>query len=187
MGLTIFGTSDFSNATWVPEKNTRGTWNLIQTCLITLGLCVYSAVHLNCFQQGCSYWIKALVRAKWLLVALLAPEFIVFNAWSQRRQAVRLTKLLNRRSGQPEHVSILKRLWKRYKPHNGPKDEEKGRDNGAVEQISPVTRSGTGLTDHHHDQNVTDDIATESMSVRARKNTVISAKVSVSGLFSTIG
>ncbi len=32
---------------WIPEPNTRGTWSLLYSCIFTLALCVYSAIHLN--------------------------------------------------------------------------------------------------------------------------------------------
>ena len=111
MGLPIFGTSNYSNPNWVPEPNGRGTWGLVQTCLLTLGLCVYSAIHLNVFHRECAWWANLLIRCKWLLVALLAPEFIVFNAWSQRRQAMRIAHLLRKRYGQEEPRSLIFMAW----------------------------------------------------------------------------
>ena len=116
MGLPIFGISNYSNPQWVPEPNGRGTWGLVQTCLLTLGLCVYSAVHLNVFHRECNWWTRFLIRCKWLIVALLAPEFIVFNAWSQRRQAIRIARILRRRCNQGDPVSPIMKLWARARP-----------------------------------------------------------------------
>ena len=116
MGLPIFGASNYSDPQWVPEPDGRGTWGLVQTCLLTLGLCVYSAIHLNVFHRECKWWTRWLIRCKWLLVALLAPEFIVFNAWSQRRQAVRIAGMLRDRSGQEKLGSRILALWRRLWP-----------------------------------------------------------------------
>lgn len=110
MGLPIFGESNYSNPQWVNEPNNRGTYGLLQTCILTLGLCVYSAIHLNVFHKECGWWMRAFICTKWIIVALLAPEFVVLNAWSQRRQAVRIAQLLRRRAGQDEPrswISIL--------------------------------------------------------------------------------
>ena len=107
MAITIFGTSNFTTQYWGPDPDTRGAWDLVRSCIITLGLCVYSALHLNVFHHGCPWWARALVRLKWMLVALLAPEFVVFNAWSQRRQACRIARLLRERSGQPDPESVF--------------------------------------------------------------------------------
>lgn len=127
MGLPLFGTSNYSDPQWMPEPNSRGTWGLVQTCLLTLGLCVYTAIHLNVFHRECRWWTRALIRLKWLVVALLAPEFIVYNAWSQRRQAVRIARMLRRRCGQEEPVSLISALWARLRPKAGTSDPERPR------------------------------------------------------------
>lgn len=127
MGLPLFGTSNYSDPQWMPEPNSRGTWGLVQTCLLTLGLCVYSAIHLNVFHRECRWWTRALIRLKWLVVALLAPEFIVYNAWSQRRQAVRIARMLRRRCGQEEPVAPISALWARLWSKAGTSDPENPR------------------------------------------------------------
>ena len=74
---------------WVPEPNGRGTWSLLSTCIITILLCVWSAVHLNVPQrekQISKYWR----RCKWLLLGLFAPEVVAYVAWQQWREAKRL-------------------------------------------------------------------------------------------------
>ncbi|KAK3377234.1 hypothetical protein B0T24DRAFT_592848 [Lasiosphaeria ovina] len=121
-GLPIFGTSNYTTPRWVPEPNSRGTWSLIQSCLLTLGLCVFSAIHPNVFHRESRWWTRWLVRFKWLVAALIAPEFIVFNAWSQRRHAARIARQLRRRAGQPEHGKRgpLSRWWHALTTRNKP-------------------------------------------------------------------
>ncbi|RDL35312.1 uncharacterized protein BP5553_07243 [Venustampulla echinocandica] len=133
MGLPIFGTSNYTSAQWVPEPNRRGTWDLVQSCVLTLGLCIYSAFHLNVFHRECKWWIRFLVQTKWLVVALLAPEFIVFNAWAQRRQAVRIAKMLRKRSGQEEVGSWFTRLCKYFRRKLRLLDQERGQQPAAVQ------------------------------------------------------
>ncbi|KAL8646763.1 MAG: hypothetical protein Q9226_006725 [Calogaya cf. arnoldii] len=80
-----------STTTWVPEPNVRGTWSLLSTCIITVSLCVWSAVHLNVRehqQVGPQYWRKA----KWLLLGIFAPEFLAYIAWQQRQEASKLSR-----------------------------------------------------------------------------------------------
>lgn len=125
MGLPIFGTSNFSEPRWPPEPNDRGTWGLLQTCLLSLFLCTYSAIHLNVFTRECKWWTRVLVRCKWLCIALLAPELVVFNAWSQRRQAARLARILRRRSGQEESPSSIGALWRYLWPSVSTFDQER--------------------------------------------------------------
>lgn len=149
MGLPIFGTSNYTNAQWVPEPNNQGTWGLLQTCLLTLGLCVYSAIHVNILHRECKLWMRWLIRCKWLLVALLAPECVVFNAWSQRRQAVRLACMLRRRCGQEEPETRIMRWlrWIRPKTHivdceRGQVQEQQHSGNVSDSRVEMVDREG---------------------------------------------
>jgi hypothetical protein len=179
MGLAIFGESDFNKAQWVSENNNRGTWSLIQTCLITLGLCVYSAVHLNCFQSNCPLWMKYVVRGKWLIVALLAPEFIVFNAWSQRRQAVRLARILRRRSGQEEPKSWMRSLCDWVGIGSAANDEEKCQRSTLTEDSKPIENAVAAVNTKSHSLEI-QEVSPEGDKVprvELRKMRSMSAKV----------
>ena len=102
MGLSIFGVSNYTNSHWVSEPNQRGTYSLISTCILTLGLCVYSAIHLNIPEHRATKTTVYLRKLKWLLIALLAPEFVVYVAWRQRDQAKKALKILRRHYEQDE-------------------------------------------------------------------------------------
>lgn len=139
MPITIFGASNFTTAAWGPDTSVRGTWDLIQTCIITLSLCVYTALHLNVFHRECPWWARCLIRLKWTLIALLAPEFVVFNAWFQRRQAGRIARMLRRRYGQPEPESYLSGLYRRLKMRwekGNPSGEENGVPGSNTAEVS---------------------------------------------------
>ena len=41
-----------STARWRPEPDVRGTFSILSSCLITLGLCAWSALHLNVPESG---------------------------------------------------------------------------------------------------------------------------------------
>lgn len=77
----------FGNGThivhWKPSPNTRGTFDILSTCIITMLLCVWTAVHLNVSPPG-SVWVPRLRKVGWLILALLAPEMIAFTAWYVR-------------------------------------------------------------------------------------------------------
>ncbi|KAF2797184.1 hypothetical protein K505DRAFT_236065, partial [Melanomma pulvis-pyrius CBS 109.77] len=64
---------------WKPEPVVRGTFSILSTCLITMGLCVWTAVHLNIPEykkQSRQIWRKV----GWLVLALLAPEMVsIYN------------------------------------------------------------------------------------------------------------
>ena len=77
----------FGNGTnvveWEPSPNTRGTFDILSTCVITMLLCVWTAVHLNVSPRG-SVWRPRLRKVGWLVLALLAPEMVAYTAWYVR-------------------------------------------------------------------------------------------------------
>ncbi|KAL8826714.1 MAG: hypothetical protein Q9170_007301 [Blastenia crenularia] len=87
-----FGNDTIHNTPrWVPEPNGRGTWSLLSTCLVTISLCVWSAVHLNVPQHErthSQHWRKV----KWLVLGLFAPELVAYVAWQQRQEAKKLCR-----------------------------------------------------------------------------------------------
>jgi len=78
------------------EPPGRGTFGILRSCVITLGLCVYTAVHVNIPRANASKLSKIGTKAAFVAVGMFAPELIVYLAWCQRLQAVRLTDKLNK-------------------------------------------------------------------------------------------
>ena len=72
----IFGNSSTPNpAIWKPEPLERGTLSILSTCIITLGLCVWTAVHLNVPKHR-GYWHQVLRKVRWMLLGFIAPELV---------------------------------------------------------------------------------------------------------------
>lgn len=68
---------------WVNDPDGRGTFSLVVSCLSTLLLCVYSAMHLNLpmyHESGARYVWR---YCKWALIGVLGPELVVWTAWRQ--------------------------------------------------------------------------------------------------------
>lgn len=63
---------------WQPALNSRGTADIIITCLITISLCIWSALHLNVPGEKGSQF---LAKLRWMALALVAPEIVAFTAW----------------------------------------------------------------------------------------------------------
>ncbi|KAL9628277.1 MAG: hypothetical protein Q9164_007338, partial [Protoblastenia rupestris] len=79
-----------STADWVSEPNNRGSWTILTSSLITIGLCAWTALHLNVPEQGCKHqWLR---KTKWFILGLAAPEVVAYIAWRQRLEAARLVK-----------------------------------------------------------------------------------------------
>lgn len=82
---------------WVSSTNFRGTSDILQSCIATLTSCVYTAVHLNVPPNDVSgWWPLLLEKLKWMTVAILLPELVVYNAVSQLLEARWLQKELKR-------------------------------------------------------------------------------------------
>ena len=79
---------------WVPDPDNRGTWSLLYSCVFTLVLCVWTAIHLNVpsyHESQLSQWLRKL---KWVLLAIMAPEFCAYTACEQYLEAKNLIRQL---------------------------------------------------------------------------------------------
>ena len=80
---------------WVSSPTTRGTSDILWSCLVTLTACVYNALHLNVppANEGKLgfYWRKS----KWVATALFAPEVLLYSALTQFLEARKLVDVLN--------------------------------------------------------------------------------------------
>lgn len=103
MGIE-FGTAR-NHTVWQPEPLGRGTYGLLSSCILTMVLCVWTAVHLNLpehrghdhkylpsYQMGRKMW--------WLLLGLFAPEIVAWTAFEQRRQSKDLDGKIKRAFGE---------------------------------------------------------------------------------------
>lgn len=76
---------------WTNPPDHRGSLDILWTCLSTLGLCVWTAVHPNVQLDGC--WRKSnLERIGMMVVAIVLPEVIICSAWEQLHTAKRIRK-----------------------------------------------------------------------------------------------
>ncbi|KAH7632051.1 hypothetical protein B0T09DRAFT_336897 [Sordaria sp. MPI-SDFR-AT-0083] len=97
MGLEIFGYTftNSSDPNWVPEPDRRGTYDILSVCVVTLGLCVWTAVHLNVPEHNESAGKQLMRKIGWLMLSLLSPELIAYTAYQQYLQARSLVKIMN--------------------------------------------------------------------------------------------
>jgi hypothetical protein len=74
-------------AHWEPSPIQRGSFQILSSCLVTLALCVWTAVHLNIQEHDpgpkkrkwdVRGWLTAqqLRKVGWLTLGLLAPEMV---------------------------------------------------------------------------------------------------------------
>jgi len=77
-----------------PEPDGRGTFGILRSCVITLALCVYTAVHVNIPAAKASAWDKYGSKAGFVLAGMFAPELVILVAFCQVQRARRLTREL---------------------------------------------------------------------------------------------
>ncbi|KAI7083262.1 hypothetical protein KC356_g7740 [Hortaea werneckii] len=81
--------------TWVSNPTHRSTWQIYQSCVITIGLCVWQAVHMNIPPPSERPYKQTFRRVGFVILALIAPEVVALNAWAQLREAKRLRDMVN--------------------------------------------------------------------------------------------
>ncbi|KAJ2896173.1 hypothetical protein MKZ38_005780 [Zalerion maritima] len=93
--------SSYSDATvgWHHSPDGRGTWDLLVSCVITLTLCVWSALHLNVPPEMAKLRHRAVERTKWVLYGIFAPELVVAVAAAQYWTARWLRREISRDAG----------------------------------------------------------------------------------------
>lgn len=78
---TDLETSDYVGFT--SDPNGRGTPSLLLSCLLTLVLCVWSALHLNVPRQCEGNFSTVLTYLRWITTGVWQPGLAVFTAWRQ--------------------------------------------------------------------------------------------------------
>jgi hypothetical protein len=79
---------------WVSPPYVRGTTDILWSCSVTLIACVYTSLHLN-ISRNPTPARSLLIKAKWVFVAILAPEITLWFAIAQFSKACVLKKRLN--------------------------------------------------------------------------------------------
>ena len=65
---------------WVAEPDGRGTWSVVWSCLATIFICIWSALHLDVPERH-GFWFSSCRKVRYMLVAVLAPEFFLVTAF----------------------------------------------------------------------------------------------------------
>ncbi|TLD19621.1 hypothetical protein PspLS_09357 [Pyricularia sp. CBS 133598] len=81
---------------YVSDPKGRGTPSLLVSCILTLIVCVWSALHLNVPPRTQSTSRSILLNAQWIIAGIYAPELVVFVAWRQWSSARLLQKTINK-------------------------------------------------------------------------------------------
>jgi len=93
-----------SEPSYVAHSGRRDTIDILLSSDITLTLCVYTSIHLNITPPKKYYGIRNVLiyTFYWVLVDMFAPEFVLYAAYLQWRNARELYKMLKTLGGKPE-------------------------------------------------------------------------------------
>jgi hypothetical protein len=98
-------------AGWHPEPRTRGTFSILSSCLITMSLCIWTSLHLNLPEHKKEH-LQKYRKLGWMILGLIAPEMVVWNAWEQRKQMKEMSKEMQKRGFMPVRCTLWKRVHK---------------------------------------------------------------------------
>ena len=95
---------------WVSSPLTRGTPDILWSCIVTLSACVYTAIHLNIPALPTSRFRELWRKLKWVGIALFAPEVVLYTAIQQFYEAWQLAAKMNQlcRGEAEEEVGLLR-------------------------------------------------------------------------------
>ncbi|KAF2868675.1 hypothetical protein BDV95DRAFT_630407 [Massariosphaeria phaeospora] len=75
--------SEVPTTAWFSAPNFRSTWDLLVSCVLTLTICVWSALHLNVPGENSTLTQRNLRRMRWIFLGIFAPELVVSTAFAQ--------------------------------------------------------------------------------------------------------
>ena len=81
---------------WASNPGVRDTSDILWSCLLTLTSCVYTAIHLNVPPADEGKWERLRRKLKWVVMALCAPEIILYCALDQFLAARKLVNEMNK-------------------------------------------------------------------------------------------
>ncbi|KAI0834949.1 hypothetical protein F5Y06DRAFT_277609 [Hypoxylon sp. FL0890] len=90
---------------YVQDPNGRGTATLVLSSLLTLILCVWSALHLNVPRRDQTRLQEFCLNVRWIFTGIYAPELVVFTAWRQWCSARLLQQLIEQSFRDSESTS----------------------------------------------------------------------------------
>lgn len=106
-------TSDISSETWMAQPCYRGTLGIVITCVSTLLICVWHAVHLN-ISVRYSGWRSLKIKMGWMITGIVAPELLLCIALMEFSSAVvfrdKANKILSERPSDVERPELDRSL-----------------------------------------------------------------------------
>lgn len=97
---------------WRAQPIGRGTFQIVLSCILTLGLCVWTSIHLN-VEGGMTVMDHLGHKFRMAAMALFLPETIVSEAWEEWKQTRQL------------HRALIYQSWEKRRTTTRPSAEKK--------------------------------------------------------------
>ena len=104
------------------EPNQRGTFGITSFCLSTLIICIWSTLHFNIPIKRYTDTRRFFLQVSWMIVALLAPEVLLYLAINERITAGILLKKVLKYHPHLAKPGILARMHNWIRGRAEPKD-----------------------------------------------------------------
>jgi len=98
---------------WVAEPRGRGTIGLVLPCVITLALCVWTAIHLNVNSRPTRGRIFAF-KLVWVLMGIFTPELVLWCSLSQYLEACAVRKEILEIRSQGNADKLPPTMWQKF-------------------------------------------------------------------------
>lgn len=121
--------------------NTRGTMNLIWSCLTTIFACVYAAMHFSVPKTNHTTLRRMWTKVGWVTLGLVAPEFMVVKAAEEWLLARKLTKEMRSGSGRVGGSEVVENEQTGW-------NDEKGSVSGSPNPSGPSKEAPEWTTAH---------------------------------------
>jgi hypothetical protein len=94
-----------SEPSFVSGPDGRGTIDLVSSCVFTIFLAVYTALHLN-IEESSGWWKCQGKKLRWVLLAMVWPEFVIWTAVSQLEVAWEVNRFVKDNKGRRRNVDV---------------------------------------------------------------------------------
>jgi hypothetical protein len=98
---------------WQANSGRRGSFEIIQTCAITVFACTWTIQHLNVPGPNDGKFWKLLRTCKWMVINILLPEFALSHAIFEREMAKEVMRQIEK--GSYPNVSVSLFGWPAFK------------------------------------------------------------------------
>ena len=89
--------SNDTSSEFTIKADDRGPWSILWTCLITVFLCCWTSICVNCQSAADTHWDRFRDKLNLAVFCIIGPDFIILlsvGQWESARRSVKVGFLL---------------------------------------------------------------------------------------------